>query len=148
VKLNRRTFSKSAGAAAILSPFYNLLRPRHAFAAPGKAKRLFIFHSQPCDDGVWKPGSVTGESSFTFPEIFTPLNEIKEHIVMLDGLSPKQPQDNHYSPHALTGVGREGRADKGIISVEQYIGDQLEKTPEKRPIKSLLLGSRTTRDVV
>jgi hypothetical protein len=147
VKLSRRTFTKSAGAAAILSPFYDLLRPRHAFAA-GKAKRLFIFHSQPCDDGVWKPGNVTSESSFTFPEIFTPFNEIKEHIVMLDGLSPKQPQDNHYSPHALTGVGREGRADKGIISVEQYVGDQLEKTPEKRPIKSLLLGSGAASEAV
>jgi hypothetical protein len=148
VKLNRRTFTKSAGAAAILSPFYNLLRPRPAFAAAGKAKRLFIFHSQPCDDGVWKPGNVMGESSFTFPEIFTPFNEIKEHIVMVDGLSPKQPQDNHFSPHALTGVGREGRADKGIISVEQYVGDQLEKTPEKRPIKSLLLGSGAASEAV
>jgi hypothetical protein len=147
VKLSRRTLAKSAGASLILSPFYDLLRPSRARAA-GKAKRLFIFHSQPCDDGVWKPGNVTGESSFTFPEMFQPFNEIKEHIVMVDGLSPKQPQDNHYSPHALTGVGREGRADKGIISIEQYIGDQLEMTPEKRPIKSLLLGSSAASEAV
>ena len=147
MKLSRRTLAKSAGASLILSPFYDLLRPSRARAA-GKARRLFIFHSQPCDDGVWKPGNVAGESSFTFPEMFQPFNEIKEHIVMVDGLSPKQPQDNHYSPHALTGVGREGRADKGIISVEQYIGDQLEKTPEKRPIKSLLLGSSAASEAV
>ncbi|HXU83824.1 MAG TPA: DUF1552 domain-containing protein [Polyangia bacterium] len=147
MKLSRRTLTKSAGASLLQSPFYNLLRPGQARAA-GKAKRLFIFHSQPCDDGVWKPGSVTGESSFTFPEMFQPFNEIKEHIVMLDGLSPKQPQDNHYSPHALTGVGREGRADKGIISIDQYIGDQLEKRPDKRPIKSLILGSGAASEAV
>ena len=61
--------------------------------------------------------------------------------VWVDGLSPKRPQDNHFSPHALTGVGREGRPDGGIISVEQFIGDKLENTPDKRPIKSLLLGT-------
>ena len=148
MKLNRRTLTKSAAATAILSPFYNLLKPKHAFAAAGKAKRLFIFHTQPCDDGPWKPVNVMGENSFTFPEIFQPLNEFKANIVMVDGLSPKQPQDNHYSPHALTGVGREGRADKGIISVEQYIGDQLEKTAEKRPIKTLLLGSSAASEAV
>jgi hypothetical protein len=147
VKFNRRTLTKSAAAGAILSPFYSLLAPKKARAA-GKAKRLFIFHTQPCDDGPWKPVNVTGESAFTFPEIFQPLNEFKANIVMLDGLSPKQPQDNHFSPHALTGVGREGRADKGIISVEQYIGDQLEKTADKRPIKTLLLGSSAGSEAV
>src|SRR5688572_6920650 len=107
-----------------------------------------IFHTQPCDDGPWKPVNVMGENSFTFPEIFQPLNEFKANIVMVDGLSPMRPQDNHYSPHALTGVGREGRADKGIISVEQYIGDQLEKTPDKRPIKTLLLGTGAASEAV
>jgi hypothetical protein len=148
VKLSRRTLARSAGASLILAPFYNLLRPRPAFAAPGRAKRLFIFHSQPCDDGPWKPLNVTGESSFTLPEMFTPLNEIKGNLVLVDGLSPKQPQDNHYSPHALTGVGREGRADKGMISVEQFIGDALEKTADKRPIKTLLLGTGAASEAV
>jgi hypothetical protein len=148
VKFSRRTLTRSAGASLILAPFYNLLRPGYSFAASGRAKRLFIFHSQPCDDGPWKPLNVTGESSFTLPEMFTPLNEIKQHLVLIDGFSPKQPQDNHYSPHALTGVGREGRADKGIISIEQFIGDQLEKTPDKRPIKTLLLGSGAASEAV
>jgi hypothetical protein len=148
VKLNRRTLTKSAGASLLLTPFYNLLQPRKARAAGAGAKRLFVFHTQPCDDGVWKPTNVMGESSFGLPEIFTPLTEHKKDLVFIDGMSPKQQQDNHYSPHALTGVGREGRADKGIISVEQFIGDKLEKTPEKRPIKSLLLGSGAASEAV
>ena len=140
MKLSRRNLVKNAGAGLILAPFYNLLQPRRALAATG-ARRLLIFHSQPCDTGTWNPSNVMGESSFTLPAMLDALNEIKEHIVLVDGLAPKQPGDNHFSPHALTGVGREGRPDKGNISIEQFIGDHLEKTPDKRPIKTLLLGT-------
>ncbi len=148
MKLSRRTLAKSAGAGLILAPFYDLLRPRRAHAQAGRARRIFIFHSQPCDTGTWNPSNVTGESSFTLPGMLDALNEVKEHIVLVDGLAPKQPGDNHYSPHALTGVGREGRPDKGNISIEQYIGDQLEKRPDKRPIKTLLLGTGAKSEAV
>jgi hypothetical protein len=145
--LTRRTLGRSAGAGLLLAPFYNLLRPRRAAAATG-VKRIFIFHSQPCDTGTWNPSGVTGESSFTLPAMLDALNEVKEHIVLVDGLAPKQPGDNHYSPHALTGVGREGRPDKGNISIEQFIGDALEKRPDKRPIKTLLLGTGAKSEAV
>jgi hypothetical protein len=147
VKLSRRNLVKNAGAGLILAPFYNLLQPRRALAATG-ARRLLIFHSQPCDTGTWNPSNVMGESSFTLPAMLDALNEIKEHIVLVDGLAPKQPGDNHFSPHALTGVGREGRPDKGNISIEQFIGDHLEKTPDKRPIKTLLLGTGAKSEAV
>jgi hypothetical protein len=142
VKLSRRTLTKSAGASLILAPFYNLLRPRPARAVSnGRPKRVFIFHNEPCDTRQWNPTNVTGESSFGFPAMLAALSEIKQNVVLVDGLAPKQPGDNHFSPHALTGIGREGRPDKGIISIEQYIGDQLEKTVDKRPIKNLILGA-------
>jgi hypothetical protein len=141
VKLSRRHFTKSAGAGLILSPFYNLLKPRRASAAGLGPKRVLIFHNQPCDTKQWLPTNVTGESAFTLPEMMSALTPLLPNLVILDGLQPKQPGDNHFSPHAVTGVGREGRADKGIISIEQWIGDQLEKTPNKRPIKNLILGA-------
>src|SRR5262249_45033325 len=50
--------------------------------------------------------------------------------------------------HALTGVGREGRPDGGIISIEQFVGDALEKTPDKRPIKNLILGATAASESV
>jgi hypothetical protein len=148
VKLNRRTLARSAGASLIMAPFYNLLRARPARAQAGTPRRIFIFHTQPCDTGVWKPTNVTGESAFTLPEMWGPLMPHAKDIVWVDGLAPKRPQDNHFSPHALTGVGREGRPDNGIISVEQFIGDKLEKSPDKRPIKSLLLGSGAASEAV
>jgi len=148
VKLNRRTLTKSVAAGAILSPFYNLLQPKKAHAAAGKAKRLMIFHSQPCDTRTWNPKNVVSETNFSLPPMLAGLEPHKGNVILLDGLAPKQPGDGHFSPHAVTGVGREGRADKGIISIDQYIGDQLEKTPEKRPIKSLVLGSSAGSECV
>jgi hypothetical protein len=147
VKLSRRNLHRSAGASLLMAPFYNLLAPRQARAA-GAARRLFIFHSQPCDTGTWNPSGVTGENSFNLPDMLAALNEVKKDIVLLDGLAPKQPGDNHFSPHALTGVGREGRPDKQMISIEQYIGDQLEKTGQARPIKTLLVGTGAASEAV
>ena len=123
MKLSRRTLARSAGASLILSPFYDLLRPKHAFALPGRAKRLLIFHTEPTNTSTWNPKNVTGETSFTLPEMLTSMAELLPNAVLVDGLAPKQPNDNHFSPHALTGVGREGRSDKGIISIEQFIGE-------------------------
>ena len=148
MKLSRRTLARSAGASLLLGPFYNLLRPGHAFAAPGRARRVLIFHSEPTDTHTWNPKNVAGESSFEFPDMLAALAEIKQNVVLVDGLAPKQPGDAHFSPHALTGVGREGRPDKGIISIEQYIGDQLQKTPDKRPISNLILGTGAASEAV
>jgi hypothetical protein len=141
VKLSRRHFTKTAGAAAVLAPFYNLLEPRPARAAATSPKRVLIYHNQPCDTRQWNPVGVTGESAFTLPEMMQALTPLLPNLVLVDGLSPMRAGDNHFSPHALTGVGREGRPDSGIISIEQFIGDQLEKTPDKRPIKNLILGA-------
>jgi hypothetical protein len=142
VKLSRRTLTKSAAAAAMLSPFYNLLNPRKARAAGGKAKRLFIFHTEPTDTHTWNPKNVTGESSFTFPDMLAAMAEIKQNIILLDGVAPKNQGEGHFSPHMLTGIGRnDAKPANGIISIEQFIGDALEKTDAKRPIKTLLLGT-------
>ncbi len=140
MKLNRRTLNKSVGAAMLMAPFYGLLKPRTARAQTTGPRRVFIFHNQPCDTKQWNPVNVSGEN-FTLPEMLQGLQPILPNVVLVDGLAPKQPGDNHFSPHAVTGVGREGRSDKGIISIEQWIGDQLEKTPDKRPIKNLILGA-------
>jgi hypothetical protein len=147
-KLNRRTLIRGGTAGLVLAPFYNVLTARPARAVAGRCKRLFIFHTQPCDTGVWKPTGIMGESTFTLPEMWGPMMPHIGDTVWVDGMSPKRPQDNHFSPHALTGVGREGRPDGGIISVEQFLGDKLETTPDKRPIKTLLVGTGAASEAV
>jgi hypothetical protein len=148
VKLNRRTLVRGGIAGLVMAPYYNLLAPRKARAAIRDRQRVFIFHTQPCNTKEWNPTGYSGENSFTFAPMMAALNEIKQHVVLVDGTMPKQPGDNHFSPHALTGVGREGRADKGIISIEQFIGDKLENTPNKRPVKNLVLGSGAASEAV
>jgi hypothetical protein len=147
VRLSRRNFTKSAGASLVLAPFYQLLNPGRAKAA-GAPRRVLIFHNQPVDTKVWNPSGVSGESAFTLPEMLKPLTPILPNIVLVDGLQPMRPGDNHFSPHALTGVGREGRPDGGIISIEQFIGDKLEMTADKRPIKNLILGATAASESV
>ena len=123
---------------AVLQP----AQPRHASAAGGGPRARPDLPQPALRHEAVEPEERSGESSFTLPEMFSkPWSPLLPNLVMVDGLAPMRPGDNHFSPHALTGVGREGRADKGIISIEQYIGDQLEKTPDKRPIKNLILGA-------
>jgi hypothetical protein len=147
VRFNRRTFTKSAGAGLLLAPFYDLLSGKYAKAA-GAPRRVLIFHNQPVDTKLWNPGAGSGDAGVTLPEMFKPLEPLLPNMVMVDGLQPMRPGDNHFSPHALTGVGREGRPDGGIISIEQFIGDALEKTPDKRPIKNLILGATAASESV
>ena len=50
-----------------------VLQPADRAAGPRRrrrCKRLFIFHTQPCDTGVWKPTGIMGESTFTLPEMW------------------------------------------------------------------------------
>ena len=147
MRFNRRTFSKSAGASLLLAPFYDLLAGKKAHAA-GAPRRVLIFHNQPVDTKLWNPGAGSGDTGIVLPEMFKPMEPLLPNMVMIDGMQPMRPGDNHFSPHALTGVGREGRPDGGIISIEQFIGDALEKTPDKRPIKNLILGATAASESV
>ncbi|HXU82999.1 MAG TPA: hypothetical protein VN914_16485, partial [Polyangia bacterium] len=147
MRFNRRTFTKSAGASLLLAPFYKFLETKKAYAA-GTPRRVLIYHNQPVDTKLWNPGAGSGETGITLPEMFKPMEALLPNMVMVDGMQPMRPGDNHFSPHALTGVGREGRPDGGIISIEQFIGDALEKTPDKRPIKNLILGATAASESV
>ena len=124
---------------AVLQPA--AARPARAAAGTRQARCSSSTASRATPASGTRPASWASPAS-PCPTMLEALNEIKQHLVLVDGLSPKQPGDNHFSPHALTGVGREGRPDKGIISIEQFIGDQLEKTPDKRPDQDPAAGHR------
>ncbi|WP_437278741.1 DUF1552 domain-containing protein [Sorangium sp. So ce375] len=136
---SRRKFLKgvgaSLGASLLFSPFYDSI----ANAAPGKKpKRLLIFFTMGTAPSIWKPTSVSGETP-TFSESTSPLAEIKEHIVMLDGLPSGSPSNNHGSADGLTGMGYYSNGPYGLISVDQYIVEKLKGLGT--PVPSLLLGA-------
>jgi hypothetical protein len=139
----RRTLAKSAGAALLLSPFYRLLGDggRARAAGPGRAKRLLLFCTMGTNPDVWTPPSVTGENAFTFSDSTSPLAAIKGDAVLLEGLPSGNPADGHGSPDGLTGLGYGGGPK--MISVDQFVADQLVAAGVNRPIPSLVVGSNT-----
>ncbi len=138
---SRRNFIKgvgaSLGASLLFSPFYDSI----ANAAPGKKpKRLLIFFTMGTAPEVWKPKSVSGETP-TFSDATSPLEQVKEHIVMVDGLPSASPGNNHGSADGITGMGYHSAGPYGLISVDQFI---LEKLKPATQIPSLLLGADTS----
>ncbi|XYH97953.1 DUF1552 domain-containing protein [Sorangium sp. So ce1128] len=141
---SRRNFLKgvgaSLGASLLFSPFYNSI----ADAAPGKKpKRLLVFFTMGTAPEVWKPTSVSGETP-TFSEATSPLAEVKENIVMIDGLPSAAPGNNHGSADGLTGMGYFSNGPYGLISVDQFIVEKLKGSGLSTPIPSLLLGADTS----
>ncbi|MGK4009080.1 DUF1552 domain-containing protein [Sorangium sp. So ce1036] len=138
---SRRCFLKgvgaSVGASLLFSPFYDSI----ANAAPKKMKRLLVFFTMGTDPGIWRPTSVSGETP-TFSEATSPLAEIKEHIVMLDGLPSGSPSNNHGSADGLTGMGYYSNGKYGLISVDQFIAEKLKATWPAGMIPTLLLGAK------
>jgi hypothetical protein len=139
-KLGRRSFTTAAGAGYLLSPFVSplLSRPARAQSTGGKrAKRLFLFCTMGTTSSLWSPSAVAGESSFTFNQAMSPLAEIKQDLILIEGLASANPGSGHGFPDALTGKGYVGK----IISVDQFLSDQLRAAGINRPIPVLLLGA-------
>ncbi|WP_437755800.1 DUF1552 domain-containing protein [Sorangium sp. So ce1389] len=139
----RREFLKglgaSVGASFLFTPFLDSI----ADAAPGrKPKRLLLFCTMGTAPSIWKPTSVSGETP-TFSESTSPLADVKQHIVLVDGLPSGNPGNNHGAPDGLTGLGF-GGGPAGLISVDQFIADKLIAAGVKTSIPSLLLGAEST----
>lgn len=142
MKFGRRQIVRSAGAALLFSPFYSVLEGRPARAAAGRrAKRLFIFFSMGTSPQIWTPSSVTSETDFTFSASTAPLADIKQHVVLIEGLASANPGNNHGAPDSLTGLGFGG---KPLISVDQYIAMNLKAKGVNSAIPSLLLSADGT----
>ncbi|WP_437647045.1 DUF1552 domain-containing protein [Sorangium sp. So ce362] len=139
---HRRAFLKglgaSAGASFLFTPFLDSI----AQAAPGKKpKRLLLFCTMGTAPQIWKPASVSGETP-TFSESTSPLADVKQHVVLVDGLPSGNPGNNHGAPDGLTGLGFSDPAK--LISVDQFIADKLVAGGTKTLIPSLLLGAEST----
>ncbi|WP_437967556.1 DUF1552 domain-containing protein [Sorangium sp. So ce260] len=139
---HRRAFLKglgaSVGASFLFTPFLDSI----AQAAPGKKpKRLLLFCTMGTATQIWKPASVSGETP-TFSESTSPLADVKQHVVLVDGLPSGNPGNNHGAPDGLTGLGFTDPT--RLISVDQFIADKLAAGGTKTLIPSLLLGAEST----
>jgi len=136
----RRRFAHSVDAGFLLSPFMRL----GAHAAPARrAKRLLLFCTMGTQPEIWAPPHAVAENDFTWSACTEPLMAIREHVVMIDGLPTANPTNQHGAPDGLTGLGYQYLETPALVSVDQFVADQLELRGIRRPIPTLLLGSGT-----
>ncbi|MFZ5894922.1 MAG: DUF1552 domain-containing protein [Myxococcota bacterium] len=146
-KLSRRQLNIGAGAGLLLAPFLSMLNAGPTGAAPTKqAKRLLLFCTMGTKPDLWTP-KVSGESITGFSAMTAPLADVKDNIVLVEGLPSGNPSNNHGAPDGITGMGYGYYAVNGVqqllISLDQFVADKLVKGGINRPIASLLLGSET-----
>jgi hypothetical protein len=149
-RLSRRHLTVGAGAGLLLAPFLSLINERPTRAAGTKqAKRLLLFCSMGTKPEIWTPTKVSGESIVTFSASTAALGgaDVKDGLLLVEGMPSGNPSDNHGAPDALTGMGNGyyavNNVQQQLISVDQFVADQLVKAGVNRPIASLLLGSET-----
>lgn len=139
--MNRRRFVKGLGAAAIALPFFELLRPGRTRAA-GVARRVIFFYfpdgvpgpSQNGEPSKWHPSG--SGSSFTLPEVLSPLEPFKGDCVFFRGLS-MGPTDSGSHPGGAKKLLT--AADGGYgESIDQYLARTVGKDA---PYRHLYLGA-------
>lgn len=133
---SRREFTRTAAMATLCAPFLNLLDPRPARAAPGKAKYFLLFYSNGTDTAVWTPKG-SSESSITFSPMTELLAPIKGDITIVEKLDSKGSAASHGSPGGLCG---NNYGATPLLSIEQFISDGLKTLGVKTPVANLLLG--------
>ena len=141
--LSRRTWLKTLAAGTALSPFLDLEAPAQA-ALNGPAKRIVLFCTMATVPTIWTPTSVKAENDFTLAESTSPLDAIRKHMVMIEGLPSQNPGDNHGSPDGLTGLGFGASGQQQLVSVDQFVADKLVAGGSMAAVPSLLLGAEAT----
>jgi hypothetical protein len=139
MSMNRRDFGRSLGLAALAS----LVKSKRADAAPpGKAKYLLIFYTNGTDPGVWSPKGSTANNI-----VFSPMTEVlaplRGNLILAEKLSSNGTADNHAAPGGLTG---QNFGAQKMISLDQFVADQIKAAGIITPIPSLMLGSVPTEE--
>lgn len=142
--LNRRTWLKTLAAGTALLPFLDVDAPPAQAAGTGGAKRVVLFCTMATVPTIWTPTSVKAENDFVLAPSTSPLDAIRKHMVMIEGMPSANTGDNHGSPDGLTGLGFGASGQPQLISVDQFIADKLAASGAKSPVPSLLLGAEAT----
>ncbi|RYZ09871.1 MAG: DUF1552 domain-containing protein [Myxococcales bacterium] len=141
--LNRRTWLKTLAAGTALLPFLDVDTQAQA-ASTGGAKRVVLFCTMATVPSIWTPTSVAAENDFVLSESTSPLDAIRKHLVLVEGMPSANTGDNHGSPDGLTGLGFGASGQQQLISVDQFIADKLAASGAKSAVPSLLLGAEAT----
>jgi hypothetical protein len=135
-RCNRRDFIAAAGLGALFAPYVRLITPSRAQTELGPAKYLFIFFTAATEPAVWSPRGSTN-SSLSHSVMTEPLAPLNANLVIVERLDSMGTAGSHGSPGGLTGANFSGTP---LISVEQYVSDQLRSAGVNTQIPNLVLG--------
>ena len=135
--MKRRDLLRSAGLATFFAPFIELLEPKKVQAATAGFDNVLIFFSNGTDIPAWTPKGST-DTSITFSQMTTPLDAVKENIIIVENLNGNGTTSFHGAPG---GLAAQSYSSPSTISVEQWITDRL---TTKMPIKNAILGGVST----
>jgi hypothetical protein len=140
---SRRTFLRGVGATIAL-PLFESLLPVRAASAVRPPKRMACLYFP---NGVWPAAWVPKKTGtdFELPFALTPLEKLKQDVIVLSGLDKAQSRDGdgHYAKTAnfLTGLHVQKTIGKDInvggVSVDQVVA---QKFGDQTPLPSLELG--------
>lgn len=121
----RRQLLKSAGAALLLHPFLDLLRPARADSVKNPRRLLIFFAPNGTVHKFWRPSGAG--TSFTFPKgsILEPLAPHQQSLIVLEGLDFIG-VNNHEAGMANMLTGGQGGVSGGK-SVDQYVAAAIGK---------------------
>jgi hypothetical protein len=136
--LDRRTLLRGTGGAALALPLLDAMRaPRKAYAA-APSRYLTFFSPGGREMEAWRPKGT--EDAFTLGASLAPLERLKRHLVVMNGLDLKVTAEGAGHPHSkgmgglLTGeilppgpyVTNGGNAGFSLgTSIDQYLGPRL-----------------------
>jgi Protein of unknown function (DUF1552) len=120
--VSRRAFTAGLGASLLAAPFVQLLAPRTARAAGGRAKRLVVvFNPNGTVPARWRPSGTETDFSFPAGSILEPLAAQKDRLIILDGLQFTNASNHEGGMVAmLTANGRATDASRGM-SIDQFV---------------------------
>lgn len=146
-KYKRRSFLKALGVSGLLLPLFNFELEGQATAQNATVAKRFATFCWP--DGVtnnyWPTGT---ETNFTLTDVTSPLEPVKDDILILDGIDNKVMMDQFPTygghaamPHLLTGntgkyyLNGDAQSIGDAISLDQFLAQS-----QTTPYKSLVLG--------
>lgn len=138
--IKRRDFIASAGLLTLFAPFVRHIAPSHAQSTPGTAKYLFILFSNGTEPAVWSPQGST-LTSLNHSVMTEPLAPLNDNLVLIERLDSMGTASSHGGPGGLTGAGFSGQP---LISLDQYVSDQLRNAGVQTQIPNLILGGVTS----
>ncbi len=97
-RLPRRTVLRGAGGIAISLPFLEAMLPRMASAAPAVKRFVFFYFSNGVNPTVWHPTAAPGPIG-TLPETLSPLEPLKDKLVILSGVNMQSARENPGNGH-------------------------------------------------